>query len=408
MEEPYRRIHAKHRKAVYQTDWHLLNRIRKLISLLGILVLAHTLAMVYFEHLAWRQALWLTMTTLTTVGYGDLSAKTAAGQIATVGLLYITGITMVTFIISDYIDYRFLKREKIRAGRWKWNMIDHILIINAPMHNTEQYFERLVRQIRAHQGYTNTPIQVLTDQFPDGLPIELSELGIVHYHGTPDNYGDLSAVNVHVAKHILILARDESAALSDSNTFDVLHRLMELKLSQRCVVESVRDENRARLSKLEPKSILRPVRTYPEIIITAMLAPGSEKVLEDLITHEIDHPQRYPVFIEDLTWADIVCALMHRDQGTAMAYVTEDEEIILHPPANKRVHAIALIVIVKTENEPSAEDIQASLNHYKKRKLEWEKHEKELESTTEEDARLRTRIAEARPYSAPSKDSGKH
>ena len=80
-----------------------------------------------------------------------------------------------------------------------------------------------------------------------------------------------------------ILARDESAALSDNNTFDVLHRLMELKLSQRCVVESVRDENRARLNKLEPKSILRPVRTYPEIIITAMLAPGSEKVLEDLI-----------------------------------------------------------------------------------------------------------------------------
>ena len=49
MEEPYRRIHAKHRKAVYQTDWHLLNRIRKLISLLGILVLAHTLAMGNFR-----------------------------------------------------------------------------------------------------------------------------------------------------------------------------------------------------------------------------------------------------------------------------------------------------------------------------------------------------------------------
>ncbi len=397
MNAQQRNLHPRHRKAVYQTDWHLLARIRKLLGLLVLLLATHTVAMMVFEQLAWGQALWLTMTTLTTVGYGDLSAKTAAGQAATVGLLYVTGITMVTFIISDYIDYRFLKREKIRSGRWKWNMIDHILIINAPLHNTEQYFQRLVKQIRANKHYENTPIQILSDQFGEGLPIELSELGIVHYHGTPDNYGDLSAVNVHVAKHILVLARDESAALSDSSTFDVLHRLMELKLSHLCVVESVRDENRSRLAKLGPKSILRPVRTYPEIIITAMLAPGSEKVLEDLITHEIDHPQRYPVFVEDLTWSDIVCALMHRDQGTAMAYVTEDEEVILHPAADKRVHAKALIVIVKTEATPATEDIQESLNHYKRRKLEWEKHEKDLESSTEEDTRLITRIAEAQP-----------
>ncbi len=380
MKPPDQRNSFKHRKAVYQTDWQLLKRIRKLLLSLGILLGLHCLAMVWFEGMTWEQAIWLTLTTLTTVGYGDLSAQTASGQVATIVLVYITAITMVTLIISDYIDYRFLRREKIRLGKWKWNMIDHILIINSPHQNTEQYFQRLVKQLRDNEEYHSTPIQILTDQFPDGLPLGLSELGVTHYHGSPDNQGDLSAVNAHTAKHILILAKDDTSTHSDGTTFDILHRLMEYNLSHLCVVECVRDENRVRMQKLGPKTIIRPVRAYPEIIITSMLAPGSEKVLEDLITHDHDHPCRYDVRCEDITWSDIVCALIKADQGTAMAYInTNNEEVVIHPRPDTRINCIGLIILVKTDNKPTQTDIQESLLHYKNRKQKWDNRQKALE-----------------------------
>ncbi|ARU54837.1 ion transport 2 domain-containing protein [Oleiphilus messinensis] len=369
----------QHRKAVYQTNWQIKRRINRLFMILFALIGAHTLAMVWLEELSLFNALWLTLTTLTTVGYGDLSAATPAGKIATIGLLYITGITLLTLIVSDYIDYRFFKRELIRTGKWRWNMINHILIINSPRNHTTEYYIRLVSQIRAHALYRSTPIQILTDQFPGGLPTELAELGVVHYHGSSDNPGDLRAVNVHAAKHIVILARDENSAISDSATFDVLHRLMEHKLADKAIVECVRDENRERLKRLGAQAIIRPVRSYPEILVRAILAPGSEKILEDLFSHEQDHPTRYDVKISGLTWAEIVCALIQAGLGTAMAYVDEDKEVICHPKHDERIDAHALIVLVKADLEPAETEIQEAIRHYRQRKQNWDRQKQALE-----------------------------
>ena len=56
--------------------------------LLGLAVASvHVLAMMEFEDLSLRHAVWLTMTTLVTVGYGDFAAKTALGQTSTILLL---------------------------------------------------------------------------------------------------------------------------------------------------------------------------------------------------------------------------------------------------------------------------------------------------------------------------------
>ena len=369
---PYKeKTNRLQRRAIYQTDWQLKKRIRRLFLVLLGLLLLHIGAMLVLEGMTFQQAFWLTLTTLTTVGYGDLSAATPAGQIATVVLMYITGITLVTLIISDYIDYRFYRRERIRTGRWRWNMTNHILLINSPKHGGTQYYIRLIQQLRANDDYKNTPIQILTTEFPNGLPSALVELGVTHFHGSGTNPHDLSAVNVQNANHIIILAKDANDISSDSNTFDTLHRLMELNLSKRCIVECVDDTNRERLSKLGAQSILRPVRSYPEIIIRALIAPGTEKVLEDLFTHENDHPHRYEITTFDMTWSDIVCALIQENLGTAMAYIESTGEVICNPDSTEVINSIALIVLIKTESAPENQEIALALTRHVERKKAW-------------------------------------
>ncbi|WP_250656596.1 ion channel [Alkalimarinus coralli] len=370
---PYREKPGRpHKRAIYQTDWQLKKRIKRLFLTLFGLLLLHVVAMLMLEGMSIQQSVWLTLTTLTTVGYGDLSASTPAGQLATVILMYLTGITLVTLIFSDYIDYRFYRRERIRSGRWRWNMVNHILLINAPKHGGTQYYVRFVQQLRANSDYKDTPIQILTTAFSDSMPNELTELGVTHFHGSGTNYHDLSAVNAQEAKHIIILAKDSDDTSSDSNTFDTLHRLAEFNLSKRCIVECVDDENRARLAKLGAQSILRPVRTYPEIIIRALIAPGSEKVLEDLFTHENDHPHRYEVDITDMKWSDIVCALIQANLGTAMAYIEPNNEVVCNPQATNKINTKAIIVLVKTEVAGTKQDINAAINRYKQRLTQWE------------------------------------
>ncbi|MCD8520940.1 MAG: potassium channel family protein [Saccharospirillaceae bacterium] len=355
------RHHRRVRHAVYQTDTNIRRSvIRSALLLLGF-ASVHVGAMVWLESMTLWHAIWLTMTTLTTVGYGDLSASTPAGQAATMLLMFVCGITLMTFLISDYVDFRIARRERIRTGHWDWNMADHILIINSPKYNREAYFQRMIMQIRESDEYRDTPIQLLNDDFPDGLPDSLRQLGVVHTTGLASRPEDLKRAAAERASHIVVLARDEYSADSDSYTFDIAYRLFELHLGHITIVECVEDSNRPRLRKLQIKTVLRPIRSYPEIIVRAMVAPGVELVIEDMFTHADDHPVRFPVWLEGERWADVVNAVVQADLGTPLAYVTKDGEVITHPDGSHHVHAQSLIILVHTEKTPTIRDVQRAI-----------------------------------------------
>lgn len=352
------------RHAVYQTDKTILRSVKKTALVMIGLVILHSSLMVLLEGMTFWQGLWLTLTTITTVGFGDIAPATRLGQAATIGLIYFCGITLMTFLISDYVDFRIARREKIRSGLWNWNMEEHILIINSPKYNREDYFIRLITQIRENAEYVETPILFLNMDFPTGLPDYLRELGAVHVHGTPSNPADLELAGASRAKHIVVLARNEYASDSDSFTFDVAHRLNELHVCHKTIIECVIDENRQRMKDIGVKSVLRPIRNYPEIIVRSMDAPGSEVIIEDMFTRANDHPHRYPVWLEGEPWADIVNALIQANLGTALGYVTKDGDVIAHPNGNENIYAQSLIVLVKTESQPEEKAVTKALEDY--------------------------------------------
>ena len=140
-----------HRLAGGELFHNELNIVRR-IAIFGImlwgLIFTHAGAMVLFEGLSLPDAVWLSVTTITTVGYGDFSASTFMGRVSTVVLLYFGGIFLLAQLASDYVDYRIARRERITEGKWDWNMHNHILILNSPVYNAETYFRRIVSQIR--------------------------------------------------------------------------------------------------------------------------------------------------------------------------------------------------------------------------------------------------------------------
>lgn len=352
------------RHAVYQTEKTIKRSVMRTGLVMLALIALHASLMVFLEGMTLWQGIWLTLTTITTVGFGDMAPATPLGQAATIGLIYFCGITLMTFLISDYVDFRIARREKIRSGLWNWNMEEHILIINSPKYNSEDYFIRLISQIRENSDYADTPIQLLNTDFPTGLPDFLRELGAVHVHGTPSNPADLKMAGAERAKHIVVLARNEYASDSDSFTFDVAHRLNELHACHKTIIECVIDENRQRMKDLGVKSVLRPIRNYPEIIVRSMDAPGSEVIIEDMFTRANDHPHRYPVWLEGEPWADVVNALVQANLGTALGYVTKDGDVVAHPNGKDHVHAQSLIVLVKTDLQPEEKQVTQALEDY--------------------------------------------
>ncbi len=347
---------------LFHNELNIVRRIAYFGIMLWGLIFVHAAAMVVFEGLSFPDAVWLSVTTITTVGYGDFSARTFMGRASTVVLLYFGGIFLLAQLASDYVDYRIARRERITQGKWDWNMHNHILILNSPVYNAEIYFRRIVSQIRQLVQYEQTPIQILTTSFDEGLPTSLQEMGVRHYRGTPNHFDDLYHVNVTSAQHILVLAQNEYDRSVDSITFDIVHRLSELGVVDRTYVECVDDENRERLYKLGAKVVLRPIRSYPEIVVRAMVAPGSEAIIEDFFTHDGDHPVRYAVELEGVAWHQVVSTLARADYGTAMGFIDPGHgHVVPNPPAMTRVTSEAIIVLVRESAEPSGEQIRVAL-----------------------------------------------
>ncbi len=325
------------------------------------LVALHVIAMQVFEDMPFADALWLTLTSVTTVGYGDLYAKTELGRFSTVVLIYFGGIFILAKLAGDYFDYRLERKERMLKGQWRWGMQDHIVIINTPQHNAEQYFERLIAQFREIDEYKEMPIQLLTSVYASGLSPALQKLGVVHFSGDADKEDNLLAVNVNEAAYVIILASDETDKRSDSFTFDALHRLKEMNITGRILVECVEDVNRQRFFDAGASSVIRPIRAYPELIVRAIVAPGCEIVMENLFTHGGNHTRRYEVNINGLRWSDVVCILINHGLGTALAYLDESNNVVIDPVPTAKIKARGIILLIREQHIPQALEVEQAI-----------------------------------------------
>ncbi|MGM0769366.1 MAG: ion channel [Pseudomonadota bacterium] len=375
-----RPLNPEHQLAHLPMSGIIRSRIKRLFAILGGLLAFQALLLWWVEDLTLFESVWLTMTTLVTVGYGDFAPQTPVGRISTIAIMFVSAITLMTLIVSDFIEYRFYRRERIVTGRWVYKMKDHIVIINTPQNGGEQYFMRFASQVRSVPGYDTVPIILLTRQFPTGLPPELSDVGMLHFHGSGSDPEALKAVHAGSAKHIVVLASDESDPISDSLTFDIAHRLTESNLGHRTTVECVSDRNRDRFKAVGVRTIIRPVRTYPEIMVRAIVAPGSEKVLEDMFNYQDDHPHRYDLKLDNLNWADIVSALIRHGIGTALAYIDNEGEVVCHPPTDEEITGKGLIVLVKSHDTPTVQVVEEALDRYRAFLEKWHATQAEAET----------------------------
>ncbi len=205
---------------------------------------------------------------------------------------------------------------------------------------------------------------LLNTDYPEGLPSSLVNLGVLLVEGHGNHEEDFQQANIDEAEHILILAKDEILEDSDSLTFDICYRMKEHGLSYRVIVECVEDENRERFKRIGAKSVIRPIRSYPEILVRAMESPGAEQLIEDMFTRADDHFMRYSLWLEGDLWSDIVSAMMMANLGTPLAYVTKEGHISIHPAGNEKVHGQSILMLVRTEAIPSAEEVTEAFRSF--------------------------------------------
>lgn len=334
-----------------------LARAAVLILMLGSL---HVLAMMAYEDMPAFDGLWLTLTTLLTVGYGDLAAKTFAGRWATILLLYLGGIYTLANLASQWFEWRADAKDRKWRGLWRWRMKDHLLIVNAPSDHPAAYFERLLQQLRQTQRFADCPVLIITRAFEQGMPESLARLGAAHVAAWGLDFYALRDAAPGDARAIAILAKSETEPTSDSVTLDAITRIRSLSSSAHVVAECLDDRNRERMVKAGASAVVRPTRVYPEIMARALAHPGSEKVLEEILDAGGAECTRVDVAWNG-TWKDLGRRLADADVGTALGYETPEGAVLVNPPQGERVRARAVFALVSGEIAAAQAKVQAVL-----------------------------------------------
>lgn len=338
-------------------------RVLEMTFLLLMLSFAHIVAMIVFESLALGDAVWLTATTLVTVGYGDVSAQSVAGRLSTVILIYAAGITVFAELAGRYIDWRQSCKNAIYMGKRKWVMRDHIVFLNCPQYEAETYFKRLISAFRQSTlDKSSHEVLIISEHFaPDGIADDILDMGIAHVSEPVTSATAFDHASLDQAAVVVVMTQDEYTPLSDSVTYDLVSRVREYNPHAIIIAEIVDDRNKNRIKAVGANHIIRPLRAYPEMVVRTILAPGTECVIEELFDSEGEEVARYDVALNG-KWGEIQARFILEDVGTPLAYVAADGQVILNQKPDAQINdGKAVFVVMREGNYKSPQDITKAL-----------------------------------------------
>lgn len=217
---------------------------------------------------------------------------------------------------------------------------DKIYILNTPACNGFEYFKEMKEQLKKHKRFYNTRIVIISEEIDSSLldNEKNEELGIEIIQKNPSLLKILKEEKIHESSFVILLA-NENDNNPDGFNFDIINRLKEdLNYKGYIVCEVEEDYDRKRILEEGANCVIRPLRSYPSMIVRSITSKGSERILEMFFNPhkwgkiiEIDntyYENDNSVFQKD--WKDFVCEQLLKNRCLPLGY-SYDNKIIINP-----------------------------------------------------------------------------
>jgi len=303
--------------------------------------------------LGWADAIWWTIVTMTTVGYGDLFPVTNAARFFVGIPAMIFGIGFLGLIISETASKLILSRSMKLQGLGEVSMKDHIIIINYTRLDEILY---LLKEIRADVKTQKKKI-CLVDESLEEIPRELLEEGVHYVKGNPADEPVLRRACIPTASHVIILSKDRNNPHSDDQNLVTTLILERMNPDVHSVVEVLNPDKIHQMKVAGANSAVCISQFRYNLMINEIQDPGVKDVLNELTSRSFGE-QFYFVPVESMkSWDYRELALWGVDNGYSVIGIVRDEENFINCAGDFKIKDTDRAIIIGSKRIKSIKTV---------------------------------------------------
>ena len=295
-------------------------------------------------------AIWWSMVTMTTVGYGDVYAQTFVGRFIVSYACMLVGIGIMGYVVATVAESMIEHLTKKKRGLLPIMESNHIIICHYP--SLEKILQ-VVRELRAHKAYQKRQIVLICDTLEE-LPEALLAEKIRFVRGNPAKEEILQKANLNACEGVFVLAADANNPDCDTHTFAVgaIIEMIEREIQKpiKVIVELVSRTNLKMMQRAKTDGIVTQEGISDCLLVQEYLYPGVHLIFEQIMRNAVGS-QFYivPTRLSQITFGALLCAAAEYPKTIQIIGVMHDGKPMLNPEKTLSINADnALIVLAET------------------------------------------------------------
>lgn len=275
-------------------------------------------------------ALWWSMTTLSTVGYGDLYPTTAGGRVIAFATM-IVGVGVLGTLAATIATAFLEVRERGKKGIRSYRMDDHLIILG-----WNEKAARAIDEFRFDPRHEATRIVIIADLPESPVP----DPAVRFVRGQPGKIDVLERASARQAAIAIAFARDPKDPRSDHETALVVTALREVNPEVRVSAELVHPDHREFLLRAGCDAVIDDQGLASSLLVRSAQDAGLAEVVETLLSNdEGSELYRVPIADEHVgrSFRDYCVAMLDRD--CAVIGLARGRQNLLNPDRAMRVEA---------------------------------------------------------------------